>query len=453
MIIVKDYTGVLGVDVEYIEKLDHEFNAWLSNEGFCIYSGLDEKNAKVKLYASVVPLLINGIQFQKKCSELRDIFSAINRMLRLYANGDEHLQHLFKKYRQYDKALKISSPTQLQTLYSRFDCHITENGLEILEFNAACPGGFYYTDMVRKRWSEFMSTFHKEVRLTSIKEMDKPKNFAEYYIGQFNLWAKNNNKSILDKKKRIAFIKVDSEYANEIPQFIEQFEKAGWEAEWVEIGDLDFYNGAVYAVGKRIDAFYHKFDPLSINRDSFCDYLQHCEKGNCFYMNPFQALLLAEDKLSLAYLSDERFNKYLSGSEYNTVVKYIPWTRKIEQRRTFYEGRDVDLLQHIRRNKDELVIKSSNETRGYNVFIGDQLTSGEWEKCVDLGLSEEWVVQKRIWSQGMSEKCSNNSADRLYNDFSIFFGQNQPINVMSRISSNPVVNVFRQGGFVPVLIV
>src|SRR5262249_28612196 len=68
--------------------------------------------------------------------------------------------------------------------------------------------------------------------------------------------------------------------------------------------------------------------------------------GAVCMVNPFRCKILYK-KASLAVLSDERNARLFSDGERQAIAEHIPWTRVVEERRTEYEGRPVDLVPYI----------------------------------------------------------------------------------------------------------
>ena len=98
-------------------------------------------------------------------------------------------------------------------------------------------------------------------------------------------------------------------------------------------------------------------------------------------VNPFRCKILHK-KASLAVLSDEINAHIFTADERAVIEKYIPWTRMLEDRKTTYQGRQIDLLSFLTENKDEFVIKPNDEYGGKGVVLGWEAASDEWEAAL-----------------------------------------------------------------------
>ena len=66
--------------------------------------------------------------------------------------------------------------------------------------------------------------------------------------------------------------------------------------------------------------------------------LRAVRDGAVCMVNPFRCKMLHK-KASLAVLSDERNADLFSAEEREAIAAHIPWTRRVEERRTVYHGR------------------------------------------------------------------------------------------------------------------
>jgi uncharacterized circularly permuted ATP-grasp superfamily protein len=123
--------------------------------------------------------------------------------------------------------------------------------------------------------------------------------------------------------------------------------------------------------------------------------LRAVREGAACMVNPPQCKLLHK-KTSLAVLSDERNQELFTAGELRAIEAYIPWTRRVEERRSVFRGRSIDLVPFIVENRDNLVLKPSDDYGGAGITLGWEVDSAAWEKAVQRALSEPYVVQERV---------------------------------------------------------
>ncbi|TMJ12422.1 MAG: hypothetical protein E6H02_05960 [Bacillati bacterium ANGP1] len=119
------------------------------------------------------------------------------------------------------------------------------------------------------------------------------------------------------------------------------------------------------------------------------------QDGAVCMVNPFRCKVLHK-KGSLAVLSDERNADIFSAEERQAIAAHIPWTRRVDERRTLYRGGSVDLIPFILEHRDRLVLKSNDEYGGKGIVLGWEVEPAAWEQAVLGALAEPTVVQERI---------------------------------------------------------
>ena len=118
--------------------------------------------------------------------------------------------------------------------------------------------------------------------------------------------------------------------------------------------------------------------------------------GAIVMVNTFRAKLLHK-KMSLALLSDDRYEELYSGPERRAIARHIPWTRRLRDGKTTWENRVVpDLVQHVLDHRDHLVLKPNDEYGGKGVILGWTVDATEWEKAVGEALHQSYVVQEAV---------------------------------------------------------
>jgi uncharacterized circularly permuted ATP-grasp superfamily protein len=112
-------------------------------------------------------------------------------------------------------------------------------------------------------------------------------------------------------------------------------------------------------------------------------------------VNPVRCKLLHK-KTSLAVLSDERNERLFGVEDRKAIEAHIPWTRRVEERRTRYQGADVDLTPFVLRTRESLVLKPSDDYGGAGIVLGWEVDDGVWEQEVRKAMASPYIVQERI---------------------------------------------------------
>jgi len=103
------------------------------------------------------------------------------------------------------------------------------------------------------------------------------------------------------------------------------------------------------------------------------------------------------NKLNLALLSELQDSEIFTEEEQNLIRRHVPWTRKVADCASDFEGRSISLLDFIRENKEILVLKKSISRSGEDVVPGSCRTRQEWEKALAWACEEnDWIVQRYV---------------------------------------------------------
>jgi hypothetical protein len=166
-------------------------------------------------------------------------------------------------------------------------------------------------------------------------------------------------------------------------------------------------------------------------------------------VNPFPCKLLHK-KSSLAVLSDEANAGLFSPEERRAIEDYIPWTRNVVERQTFYRGQKIDLLPYLSRNKDEFVLKPNDEYGGKGIVLGWETGQSQWEAALQTALSEPYIVQQRVHVPSEPYPSLVEGQVQIYNRWIdtnpyIWYGD-YVSSCLTRLSTVELLNVTAGGG-------
>jgi len=74
----------------------------------------------------------------------------------------------------------------------------------------------------------------------------------------------------------------------------------------------------------------------------------------------------------------------------------VPWTRRVQERRTTRARKSIDLLDFIRSNRATLVLKPNDDYGGRGVFLGPHLDERAWDEAIATALAGDYVAQDLI---------------------------------------------------------
>src|SRR4029077_930788 len=106
--------------------------------------------------------------------------------------------------------------------------------------------------------------------------------------------------------------------------------------------------GRLWAEGRAVDAVYRRavLSEMVAREDEVRPFLESYRDGLAVFVNSLRCHL-SEDKAFFAILTDEAFASLVTPEEADLLRRVVPWTRRVAERRTRREGREIDLVPHV----------------------------------------------------------------------------------------------------------
>ena len=161
--------------------------------------------------------------------------------------------------------------------------------------------------------------------------------------------------------------------------------------------EMDVAGGRLHAAGAPVDLVYRRavLSELVEHESEVRAFLGAYRHRLCPFVNSLRCRL-SEDKAFFAILTDEAFAHLLSEDERALVAAVLPWTRRVAERHTRKDGREIDLVPFVVENRERLVLKPTHDYGGRSVFLGSETAPDAWEAAVRAALEAPWVVQERV---------------------------------------------------------
>ena len=233
--------------------------------------------------------------------------------------------------------------------------------------------------------------------------------------------------------------------------------KLGLEAAAAHPEDLDFHGGRLRAKGRVVDLVYrimHTDDCLD-RSEEIGPLLQAVRHEAVCMVNPFRSELLSH-KFLFALLTDGSHDFGFTKEEAAAIRAHVPWGRVLrEGHSTDAEGNRVDLVEHVRSRKDDLVLKPAHAAGGKGVRLGWMCDGSEWDEAVREALERDFVVQEKVGA-------TREEYPLLEEGFPLreFFEDTDPFHfpggysaLFCRISTAEITNVAQGGSIVPTFVI
>ena len=170
--------------------------------------------------------------------------------------------------------------------------------------------------------------------------------------------------------------------------------------------------------------------------------------GDVCLVNSFRCKLLHK-KAAFELLTNEEFADWFTPGQREVIRRTVPWTRRVTQRRIRYKGRQIDLIEYVRKHRAAFVLKPNDDYGGKSVSLGFRASEGEWDAALASALAGDYVVQERVELRTEVFPIFDRHGwdlQPMYVDANPFLFRGRVEGLMVRLSDSPVVNVTSGGG-------
>ena len=358
---------------------------------------------------------------------------------------------------------------------SRLDAFLLPDSLKFAEYNGEAPAGAGYSESLADIFRDFpiMTDFAKRFEVHTYPLSAKLLDALEMSYLDWGGTSKRPQIAIVDWKN--------------VPTWAEfeilktRFEKLRVPVVIADPRDLVFNGKNLIAHGKKIDLVYRRVLMNDIvARPKECAALVQAYTANAVCVSNSFRCKIPHVKAFFAVLTDERNAALFSRSELELIKRHVPWTRVVADLRTTHEGQPVDLLPLIRKHRENLVLKPSDEFGGTGVTLGWETSEHAWDVAIQTALSGFtsetegcWIVQERIpirreifpfiantGARGRGKSGKGKVAAEsdpfpvveprdVLVDFAPFLFRGKLSGYLTRLSSTGLANVTSGGGQVP----
>jgi uncharacterized circularly permuted ATP-grasp superfamily protein len=338
---------------------------------------------------------------------------------------------------------------------SRLDAFLLPDDLWFAEYNAESPAGLGYTETLARIFSDLplMARFREQFEADYFRLADA---IVDALLASYREWggvASPPTVLIVDFRG----VPTWSEF--EILQ--NRFEGRGLPTVVADPRELVYEGGTLMAGGRAIELVYRRvlINDVLAHPDACAALVRaYTDRAVCV-ANTFRCKI-PHKKAFFAVLTGEAHQHLLTPEEQALVRAHVPWTRLVAPTRTTIDGHAIDLLEHLRRHRDEFVIKPNDEFGGAGVVLGWETSEAEWMGAIDHAVASgagRWVAQRRIpVSRQVFPMVETPHAvvmrDMLV-DLAPYIFRGRVAGFLTRLSSTGLANVTSGGGQIPSFVV
>lgn len=336
---------------------------------------------------------------------------------------------------------------------SRLDSFLTGDSYQFVELNAECPAGIAYQDVAAEIFLELpvMREFRRSHEVTAM--------YCRRHLLDSLLKIYSNVRPQADAPN-IAIVDYRGlPTQREFELFKEFFESRGFAVTIADPRDLELREGKLYHQDFRIDLVYRRVltTELLEKVDECRAFVDAYRTGAAVFVNSFRTKYVHK-KMLFGILTDERHEHCFSDAEREAIRAHVPWTRRAEDVRTTYQGRQIDLLDFVRENRNRLVLKPNDDYGGHGIYIGWEEDEQGWDQAIEKALKGDYLVQERVatgrevFPYVNEREGGVEMIEQLVDlDPLLFFGKVE--GAFTRLSSSSLANVTSGAGMVPTMIV
>jgi hypothetical protein len=264
--------------------------------------------------------------------------------------------------------------------------------LRVVEFNAETPAGQAYTDVLTEVFYG-LPVMREFARRYELRPLPARPGALHALLGAHQQWAHGSATqpriAILDWREVPTY--------SEFTLFADYARSQGLECVIADPREVEYRDGALLVEGASATLVYKRVLLSELVDRGGLDHpvIRAVRDGAVCMVNPFRCKLLHK-KASLAVLSDERNADLFSPKERQAIAAHIPWTRRVADCRTMYQGKQIDLLPFCVERREQLVLKANDEYGGKGIILGWETGAAEWERALQTALAEPFVVQERV---------------------------------------------------------
>lgn len=419
------------------------------------------------------PRFLTVSQYQLLQHAIRDVMPAFAKVHR-HALADPVFRSQFRLADWEDELIRVDPGFSAPSPTARMDCFLTAPsptarkdsflvadsthsgpgeagvGLYFAEYNAETPAAAAYNDALSEVFLALpvMGAFQRRFE---VRPLPGRHHVLNALLDSYRQWRAAYGGA--GGRPRIAILDWrEVPTYSEFMLFQDYFTSQGFECVIADPRQLEYRNGQLLVDGITPVHLIYKRVLLSelVTREGLGHPVIRAVREHAVCMvNPFCCKLLHK-KSSFSVLSDEANANLFSPEERRAIQRFIPWTRSVAERTTHYQGREIDLLPFLSRNKDEFVLKPNDEYGGKGIVLGWETDQSQWEAALQAALVEPYIVQQRIYLPGEPYPSLVEGRVQIYNRLTdtnpfIWYGD-YVSGCLTRLSTVELLNVTAGGG-------
>jgi uncharacterized circularly permuted ATP-grasp superfamily protein len=396
------------------------------------------------------PQLVARADWDVLCASGRRLLDLAVRVARDAFDGDARRLCAFLGTPEGEVPWVVLDPGPPDVALSRLDAFLTDDGPRFIEINSDAPAGFGYSDRMARVF-ETLPVFRafRERVPTSYRSSEEA--LVRAVLAPWRERGSTGTPLVAIVDWADVKTRADQEILREV------ISARGSRCVLVDPRAMEVRDGRLCTPSEPVDIVYRRavLSELVDRADEVKAFFRAYRENLCPFVNSFRCRL-SEDKAFFALLTDEAFSSLMTAEEAQFVSRLVPWTRRVEERKTAKDGRNVDLVPFVLKERQSLVLKPAHAYGGKSVYVGNETPAAEWEGAVATALGKPWVVQERVTIPEEPYPVFEGGVlgfAPLKVNTNPFYVAGEDAGAVTRASRSSIINVSAGGGSVPTFIV
>jgi uncharacterized circularly permuted ATP-grasp superfamily protein len=339
---------------------------------------------------------------------------------------------------------------------SRVDAFLLPESLKFTEYNGESPAGSGYTETLSEvfRSLPVMKEFAEQFEIHSYP---LSASLLDALLETYHDWGGTSHHPqmlIVDWKEVPTW--------SEFEILKERFEALRVPVVLADPRELEWDGKVLSAKGKKIELVYRR---VLINdivaRPKECSALVKAYEAQAVCVANNFRCKIPHVKAFFAVLTEGKNANLFSAEELEVIRRHVPWTRVVEDVKTDYQDAPIALLDHIRKNQKDLVLKPSDEYGGTGVTLGWEVAAQDWEHAIQSALAGGtsgkergcWIVQEKIAMRRGEFPYIDADGKVEFRDMLVdlapYMFRGKLSGFLTRLSASSLANVTSGGGQIP----
>jgi len=277
---------------------------------------------------------------------------------------------------------------------SLLDTHINNGTLRFSRYIPDTPTGVAYGEALSDIFYDAapVKEFRKRYRL---EKLPGTKHLLNAILKAYKEWGgKNKKPNIAILEFRQPFQTTESGESGILAEFLR---RDGCIVEVVSPEQLDYRDGVLRRGDFPIDLIFRrvKVQEFLVRFDLSHPLLRAYRDHAVCVVNSFRSEL-AQKKAIFDLLTDEEITADFPAAERRAIKEFVPWTRIVQEAKTKYHNRTVNLPDFILHNRNKLVLHPNDDGADQQSFRGSEVDDAGWEKALRSALRNPYVVQEAM---------------------------------------------------------